>query len=325
MHWRDSSYYAAGLGFLALAKAKHMLRGYSTPKPFDSSDIERCVEYDLEVVGHWLEHLHKHAGEGVEGKDVLELGPGADLGTGIALLARGCSSYNACDVNELALSAPKPLYERLLQRLRETSPQAHVDEAAKALEAAIEGAPSRLRYVVREDFDLVDTFGEASIDLVVSQAAFEHFDDVDLVIDQLDRVCRPGAMIVAEVDLMTHSRWIREKDPNNIYRYSPRVYELFHFRGSPNRVRPFRYEAAFARRGWTHVTVTPLETTRGRESLKSGMDETFSGEGNRMDVLTFVLTATKAAVTRRATRRAAGGEAIASHSAEGVESGLHAS
>jgi SAM-dependent methyltransferase len=306
MHWRNGFYYVAGLGFLSLAKAKHLLRGYSTPKTFSTADVDRCVDYDLKVVDHWLEHLHSYAGEGVEGKDVLELGPGSDVGTGIALLARGCSSYSACDVNDLALSAADRFYERLFERLRNMPHAADLDGIAKEVEAAVERKPSRLRYVVREDFDLVATFGEASIDLVVSQAAFEHFDDVELVVEQLDRVCRPGAMIVAEVDLTTHSRWIRDKDPNNIYRYSPRVYDLFHFRGSPNRVRPFRYEAAFASRGWTNVTVTPLRTTQGREAWESGMNETFSGDGSRMDVLTFMLTATKAAAASPHRRSAAG-------------------
>ncbi|HEU4620455.1 MAG TPA: methyltransferase domain-containing protein [Gammaproteobacteria bacterium] len=295
MRGRDRFYYVAGLGFLALAKAKHLVHGYSTPKTIGASEVDRCVEYDLRVVAGWLDHLRRYSSEGIDGKDVLELGPGSDIGTGIVLLARGCSTYNACDVHDLAASASDVFYERLFERLEDGDGVADLRDLEREVAAARRGMPSRLHYVVRKDFDLVETFGKSSIDLVVSQAAFEHFDDVEKTVEQLDQVCRPRARIVAEIDLMTHSRWIRDKDPNNIYRYSPRVYDFFHFRGSPNRVRPFQYQHAFERRGWTNVTITPLTTTQGRARLESGLSPLFANEKSRMDVLTFVLCATKGA------------------------------
>src|SRR5581483_11657291 len=93
---RGMFFYTTGVGFLALAKAKNILQGYSTPKPFDCSETERCVEYDMGVVEQWLSHLQKYTNGSYQlaGKTVLELGPGSDLGTGIYLLAKGCSQYN---------------------------------------------------------------------------------------------------------------------------------------------------------------------------------------------------------------------------------------
>jgi hypothetical protein len=49
--------YMAGLGFLILAKAKNILRGYSSPKPFELAETDRCVAYDLKGVDEWLLHL----------------------------------------------------------------------------------------------------------------------------------------------------------------------------------------------------------------------------------------------------------------------------
>jgi hypothetical protein len=63
---------------------------------------------------------------------------------------------------------------------------------------------------------------------------------------------------VAEIDLKTHSRWIRDHDPNNIYRYSNAIYRALWFRGIPNRVRPYEYRAIFEAHGWTNVRITPL-------------------------------------------------------------------
>ncbi len=76
-----------------LAKAKNILKGHSSPKPFDMSTIEQCIDYDIHVVQHWLSRLEEYSGESdfVGDKNVLELGPGSDLGVEIFLPAKGCS------------------------------------------------------------------------------------------------------------------------------------------------------------------------------------------------------------------------------------------
>lgn len=292
---RDAAFYAVGIVFLGLAKAKNILRGYSSPKPFDISDSDRCIAYDLGVVEHWLSHLRKYAGgdDDLAGKTVLELGPGSDLGVGLCLLAKGCARYNACDVHDLMKATPDAFYERLFAKLGETGSRVDADFLRDQLREARAGRSSLLEYVVREDFDLVDAFGEGTVDLVFSQAAFEHFDDVETTVARLTAVCRPGAVLVAEIDLKTHSRWIRDKDPNNIYRYPEWLYGLFRFRGSPNRVRPFRYREAFERLGWTDVSITPRTTLPDGAAGRTGLARAFADERNRMDWLTVMLCARK--------------------------------
>jgi len=118
-----------------------------------------------------------------------------------------------------------------------------------------DGYESRLRYVVNKNFDIVAAFGKATIDLVFSQAAFEHFDDIEKAVSQLSEICKDGALLVAEIDLKTHSRWIRDVDPNNIYRYSNYVYNLFRASGTPNRYRPYQYKEALERFGWSNIYI----------------------------------------------------------------------
>ncbi len=86
-------FFTAGIGFLALAKAKYIIKGYSSPKPFDISETSRCIEFDIHVVEHWLSHLqsYNNSANSLTGKTILELGPGSDLGTGIYLISKGCS------------------------------------------------------------------------------------------------------------------------------------------------------------------------------------------------------------------------------------------
>jgi SAM-dependent methyltransferase len=285
--------YMAGLGFLTLAKAKNILRGYSSPKPFELAETDRCVAYDLKVVDEWLLHLASYTGSAaLRGRTVLELGPGSDLGIGLYLLAKGAAAYNACDVNDLTQHAPKSFYSALIDRITTVLPGANREYLESQIEGVRRRTASNLRVVVRSDFDLVSSFGADSIDLVFSQAAFEHFDDVVRTVQQLSVVCKPGAAIVAEIDLKTHSRWIRDKDPNNIYRFSNSIYRAFWFRGIPNRVRPYQYKEIFERHGWVDVTVTPIERTSHGQNAGT-VNAQFADARNQLDYLSIVLCARK--------------------------------
>ena len=292
---RDIFFYIAGIGFLALAKAKNILKGYSSPKPFDISDAEKCIEYDIHVVEHWLSHLQKYTQGNCSlvGKNVLELGPGSDLGIGIYLIAKGCVQYNACDVNNLMKSVPDGFYEHLFGKLQLTNIKTNINFLREQLNEAKIGNPSRLNYIVRNDFDIVQACGKSTIDLVFSQAAFEHFDDIEATISQLSAVCKPGATLIVEIDLKTHSRWIRDKDPNNIYRYPEFIYNTFWFRGIPNRVRPFKYKETFEKLGWDDISITPLKKIDNNNSSYSGMNRTFAHKKNQMEYLSIMLCARK--------------------------------
>ncbi|MCW5207340.1 methyltransferase domain-containing protein [Desulfobulbus sp. US2] len=295
MHLKNIFLFTAGIVFLALAKAKNILKGYSSPKPFDISETARCIEYDINVVEQWVAYLKKYTNNNYlfVGKNVLELGPGSDLGIGIYLLAKGCSQYNACDVTDLMNSTPDSFYEQLLLKLKNTDVTIDTGYLKEQLSKAKKGVPCKLNYVVRDDFDLVSVCGESTVDLVFSQAAFEHFDDIESTVSLLSRVCKPGAVLIAEIDLQTHSRWIRDKDPNNIYRYPEWVYSLFRFRGVPNRLRPFQYKEAFEKKGWTDIQIVPLRELPDVDNSYSGMDKFFFDRMNRMEYLSIMLCARK--------------------------------
>jgi SAM-dependent methyltransferase len=268
----DAFYYAAGIPFLALAKAKYMLRGYSTPKPFSSRELDRSIDYAVDHANEYMATL-KTYGSDIAGKRVLELGPGSDMGLALCLIKNGASSYVGFDRNSLAARAPDSFYARLAHRTG-------VD-----LQWLRDGHVS---YVVREDFDL--TTLSADIDIVVSNAAFEHFDDAATTIAQVSQIVKPGGLACITIDLQTHSRWIRDADPNNIYRYPERLYRLFHFPGQPNRVRPHEYRNAFETNGWTNIVMTPENRLDPRFPARAHKD--FSGD-RHWDWLSFTLCATK--------------------------------
>jgi SAM-dependent methyltransferase len=292
---RNVVFYTSGLVFLTLSKLKNLLRGYSTPKPFSISETERCAAYDIKVVDQWLLFLKEYIYRDnfIKGKNILELGPGSDLGVGLYLLSLGAAQYHACDVNDLVQRAPNNFYDFFFEKLAALNNYADVNELRMEFREMQAGRHSRLNYILRNDFDLEAAFGKEMFDLVFSQAAFEHFDNVGKTVAHLSAVCKPGAVLVAVIDMQTHSRWIRAKDPNNIYRYSDGVYNLFWFRGIPNRLRPYQYKEIFERFGWIDVSVLPLSRLDPAHGGGSGLNQAFTNDWSQMDFLSIVLCARK--------------------------------
>jgi len=290
-------YLIVGIAFLLLSKVKSALSGYRTPKPFGTAEWMRSANYDITVVDEWLRHLSTYAPtRSVANKNVLELGPGSDIGTGLYLLSKQTSQYVGVDVNNLVSKAPNELYEALfsLISLRNAS---SIDSLRSELKWSQEGKSQRLRFVHRPEFDLSSCITAGSVDLIFSQAAFEHFDDFNRFATDLTAVAKPGAILIAEVDLQTHSRWIRDKDELNIYRYSDRIYNLLRCPGSPNRLRPFQYKSALQNEGWTDIRILPLTVLDNQRlsSVRGYLAKRFRDDENRMEQLSIVLCATRGA------------------------------
>jgi SAM-dependent methyltransferase len=292
------AYYWIGFAFLVLNKIRHSIRGYTSPRPFPITQIQRAIEYDFSIVTHWLDVFAEYTGNKADlaGKSILELGPGADLGIGLITLWKGARKYNAIDVHNLAESVPNKFYENLFHAL-ENNPadgKVPVDYLRSQLKLTQSGKNDKLNYICRQDFDIT-IFQNEGIDLVFSQAAFEHFDDIDRAFSQLSRIVKQGAVLVAEIDLNTHTRWLRDVDPLNIYRYSDTIYNLFRFRGSPNRTRPFQYTETLEKYGWDNIRIIPLTKVEDKylSTVTKRLDPRFWDQKNQIEFLSVMLCATK--------------------------------
>jgi ubiquinone/menaquinone biosynthesis C-methylase UbiE len=282
---------ALGLGFLSLAWSKDRLRGYATPNTVAKSDVEGQIGYLLDIFSSLRRFMPPDFD--LRGRDVLELSPGSSRGNGVLFLAMGARSYHAIDVFDLAAHEDPQFYGKLLDRFTEGT------EADRERARAIACGPgtAEFGYAVGRDFDIPRLAEGRSFDLIVSCAAFEHYDSVPDAVASLTRVARPGCETVHIVDLQTHSRWIREHDPNNIYRYPEPIYRMFRFPGQPNRQRPADYVKAFQAQGWSDIEFVPSRTIDPglrRASLR-GLAAPFAGQGD-MTVLDGALTARRTAV-----------------------------
>lgn len=286
---RNAAMYVIGVVFLALAWAKNKLQGYTTPNKVDRSDTDGRIDYVYDTVASWKRYLP--SGFDLKGKDVLELCPGSSLGTGAILLGYGAKSYRAVDVFELAGAEPAAYFAKLLDRFPEREAYAPSIDRAKQLTG---GPDSDLfSYRVGRDFDIPRLADNRKFDLILSCAAFEHYDDIEATIANISRVARSGCVAEHIVDYQTHSRWIREQDPNNIYRYPEGLYRLFSFPGQPNRRRPLDYVRAFEANGWKNVRVINARAIAPEHLARSisGMAPPFNRADMQMDMLSGVVIA----------------------------------
>lgn len=282
---RQAALYVAGIGMMFLAWGKHRLNSYSTPTPFNAGDEDRSAAHANRIVDEWTRFLDGYAGHAWAGEDVLELGPGGTLGTGALVLAKGARSYQAVDAFPLAESIDLGFYDTLLNG---------VSQKERLLQAIGECDKPPFTYSVDAGFRVDEAVGANRFSRLVSCAAFEHFDDVADTIARMSRVARPGAVACIRVDFSTHSRWLRDNDPNNIYRYPDWLYWSLPFPGKPNRVRPDELTRMFRAHGWHDLEFHPVRVAPPEYCGSSRLAPAFRRPEARMEVLSGIILARQA-------------------------------
>ena len=293
-------WWVLGLAALGLNKARHALRPYRRPRPFSSRDANAAAEYDRRVWASWMEYLRDCLGHPFDlaGKTILELGPGPDLGVAALAMTAGAERYIAFDRFPLARATPWAVHERILEAVLAGAGVAPpgAEEVRRCVQDALAGRAGPVSYICREDFNLDLAAAELPpVDLIVSQAAMEHFENPQETIAQLARLAAPGAVFLAVVDLQTHTPFLRTRDPLNIYRYSDRLYRCLSFPGAPNRTRPRDYERWLIAAGWTNVQVRPLLALPDPyvQAVSPHLAGPFRDPAGQMEHLTILLCATR--------------------------------
>ena len=287
-------YFLAGIPFLILAKIKNTFVGY-TPKPFSTDEALKCSIYNIEVVEDWLKQLSDYQNEDgnslIKNKTILELGPGSDLGIGLYLLSKGVKKYYAIDVYELASQENSAFYNVFFEHLKSLG--INTESLAEELSKALNKKEENLNFICQQDFDIAKALKDEKIDIFFSNAAFEHFENIEQTIKGISTIASDNAVLVISIDLITHSRWIREKDPNNIYRYPKWLYKLLTTKSSPNRVRPYQYKQILKDNGWGNITVQVLDGQDDINNSTKYLSKEFKDSKNDMNCYTVGICATR--------------------------------
>ncbi|MCB9896494.1 MAG: methyltransferase domain-containing protein [Planctomycetes bacterium] len=164
--------------------------------------IARDVDYALQIADFYVSKIPGGARRLV-GKRVLELGPGYSLGTAVLLACHGAE----VTVADRYLSPWDAEYHgrffaAMLARLRAERDELSPDPILRLLEAsAFVDQTLRTLHLGTEDLDEV---ADASFDVVLSNAVFEHVGDVPRAVATLARITRSGGVGVHQVDFRDH-------------------------------------------------------------------------------------------------------------------------
>lgn len=179
----------------------------------------------------WLRHLslaNQH-GLNTDPRAIAELGPGGSLGVGFAALLSGATHYYALDAvsheaedkprNEAIWKELRALFaareripdEEEFPRVRPTLPsyQFPTQLAKERLDAASQWAAranlpwQAIRFIC--PWEREDALPSQSVDWVISQAALEHVDNLDLAYRAMAVWLRPGGIMSHQIDFKCHN------------------------------------------------------------------------------------------------------------------------
>lgn len=205
---------------------------------------------------HQLEVLRAHAG-GLEGKTILEIGPGDVMPMGLLSVAYGAKQYVGVDRfggNVFGASA-RAFYADMLQKLPDARDRL-ISQGLEPTEFPWSGhadAPS-VRLLT---LPIEDAIKEVSnVDVVFSYNVVEHLNDVAASFKNLWQMLRPGGVMIHRVDFAPHACWASYDNPLTFLSVpQPLWHAMGTQRGIPNRVRYGQVQQILDDIGFEHRTV----------------------------------------------------------------------
>lgn len=257
------------------------------------------AEYPLEVFYKHATALAPVLKGGLQGADVLEIGPGGNAGVSLLMLLAGARSATCLDVVPwMQGTGPDALYPALIQAAMQDPEKYQVSadyvDLANADPARLERELlDRLTYLYPQDI-ATNTLPDASLDIIFSHACFEHFADPDGSIAQIARLLRPGGATSHVVDLRDHRDFSR---PLDFLRYNDTLWKLSTSNrpnGVRNRWRRAEYQAAFERHGMHVVYLEASQQTKVTEEMRSQYQPHFQAMSlEELSVISILLVARK--------------------------------
>lgn len=175
-----------------------------TETAFYSPRNDNAVGYALSIARNYLDQL-KARGVRLERASILEIGPGADFAAALVLASHGATVTLADRfLAPWDKSFHPGFYGEFVERY---------DGPKWAIEAVLarNGYDGVLR-LLPEPAETLSGIGDASIDLVLSNAVLEHVRDFHQVARELARITRPGGVHAHQVDCRDHRDFTRPLD-----------------------------------------------------------------------------------------------------------------
>jgi SAM-dependent methyltransferase len=161
--------------------------------------VSKSVEYINRVFQDYLVYGGLSEAD-LAGKSILEVGPGDNLGVSLKFLAAGAAEAACLDRVFSIRDAPREwnIYSALRAECSETERAGY--DAAIDLTDGIVLRPEKLRYIYGVGIeDAERLFPSPRFDLIVSRAVLMEVHRLDLAIEVMDRLLRPGGMMIHQI------------------------------------------------------------------------------------------------------------------------------
>jgi hypothetical protein len=162
----------------------------------DPSKIADAAQYALTVAENLRASL-QHRGVYLEGKRLLEIGPGSDFGSTL-ILGEPCTSIAVADrfLARWQDDYHLPLYAEMQRRLGRPS---------RWLDLVV----SRGRYdetllQIQEPAHALTSLDSGTFDVIISNAVLEHAGELQLAVKEMFRITSPGGVGLHQVDFRNH-------------------------------------------------------------------------------------------------------------------------
>jgi SAM-dependent methyltransferase len=250
------------LGVIGVRVAKDRLSGLRTRARIPTRsigathrefDLDGSVDYVQRVFADYLRYGDVRR-EDLAGSDVLELGPGDNLGVALCFVGAG-AKVRAID-RFVAWGHPerdRAIYARLIEQMA----PGEAERARSVIGASgiVEPDGEAIEVVRGTGIErATEIFGPASFDLIVSRAVVEHLYDTEAAFRTMDVLLRPGGRMAHKIDIRDHGMFTEGgQHPLSFLTVSPRVYGwMARNSGLPNRMLVDHYRRLVEEAGYEY-------------------------------------------------------------------------
>lgn len=251
-HWRHTLYFSTSDNSDPNTNGRQY-----TIKPSEEVYFTERACYALNIVEFYSKHL-SHGLVGFKDMLVLEIGPGSDMGT---VLAIACLGARVCAVDRYLADWRIDWHDKFVVALEDEMRNRDWPIDTKPLQRSLEARafdPERVR-LIRSS---LENFGDKlnnEVDFSVSHAAFEHLYAINAAFAAVYRVMKPGTGGVHRVDFRDHRNFATPLDflllSNSAYDELSGDFKYEH----GNRIRPSAMHKILRSAGFAEVVFTACE------------------------------------------------------------------
>ncbi|MFO7558533.1 MAG: methyltransferase domain-containing protein [Desulfobacterales bacterium] len=219
------------------------------PKSIDPESISRDIGYAVQV-GEGYVNLLSEASAQLDGKVVLEIGPGINFGSAMILLCHGAKKALISDLYlSFWDSAYHPVfYAELRKWLAENRSGLDLAPLDKMIEKS--GYDPDIIACYESPLEDLSDIPSDSVDIIFSNAVLEHVLDLEMAFEELARISRIGALGFHQVDFRDHRDFSKPLEYLLMgdFEFEEMLYERHGECG--NRFRPHEMQAILEKKGF---------------------------------------------------------------------------